>query len=96
MASEAVGTQVKIRLSYFDAAGYQSRLEQLCTGSVTVPVCHFLADDEIDGPLSVVGHRDPRHSHACLCMPGYALHNLNLLVDTYHRRIRKYCYLVCL
>lgn len=66
MASQATPTKIKIYLSFFDASGYQSRLEQLQTGSHTAPVRHFLANEDTDGPLFLVGHKDELHSHACL------------------------------
>jgi hypothetical protein len=68
MTSGANPTHVKLYLSFYDASGYQSRLEQLRAGSVTSPICHFLADEETDEPLFVIGHRDSLHSHACLSM----------------------------
>ncbi|ERF75738.1 hypothetical protein EPUS_01568 [Endocarpon pusillum Z07020] len=66
MASEAVPNQVNIYLSFYDASGQQSRLEQLTTGTVASPVCHFLANEETDESLFVTGDKDSLHSHACI------------------------------
>lgn len=68
MASEAVSNQVNIYLSFYDASGHRSRLEQLTTGTVASPVCHFLANEETDESLFVTGDKDSLHSHACISM----------------------------
>jgi hypothetical protein len=68
MASQALPHQVKFYISYYDTSGYQSRLELLTAGSLSSPVCHFLANEESAGPLCVTGHRDSLHSHTCLSM----------------------------
>ena len=55
MASAAISERIKVYLSFYDANEYQSRFEQLRTGSVMSRICHFLAHKEIDGPLFVTG-----------------------------------------
>lgn len=70
MASESHFTQIKAYLSFYDSSGSQSRLEQLKIGSLTSPVCHFLANDETNELLFVTERRDALHSHACISRLG--------------------------
>jgi hypothetical protein len=70
MASEATSSQIKAYLSFHDSSGNQSRLEQLKTGSMTSPVCHFLANEETNELLFVTEGRDALHSHACISILG--------------------------
>lgn len=68
MASGEFANQIKIYLSFYNACGYQSQVQQLETGAITSPICHFLSYEDTDEPLFVIEHSDELHSHACLSM----------------------------
>lgn len=92
MASGGCMNQIKIYLSFYDACGYQSRLQQLETGSITSPICHFLSDEDTDGPLFVTEHSDELHSHACLSMFSPEFEPLILSLTMTRRCVCKYCH----
>jgi hypothetical protein len=104
MASEATSSQIKAYLSFYDSSGNQSRLEQLMTGSMTSPVCHFLANEETNELLLVTERRDTLacdRTEGCSSFTrmykysGSRLHCPTLSLTPRRRRLRRHRYALC-